>query len=59
MNIIVHYPTDEKGREELAKRVASVHADATVEYIKKLTCSKEQKSSLIDAIITTKRNEKI
>lgn len=57
MKITVHYPISDKGREELAKRVATVHADTTIQYIEKLSCSKERKSALIDAIITAKQNE--
>ena len=57
MKIIVHYPTNDKGREELARRVAEVHADTAIQYIEKLLCSKEQKVALIDTIISDKKQE--
>jgi len=55
MKITVHYPTSDKGREELAKRVATVHADTTIQYIDKLSCSNERKAALLDAIIAVKQ----
>jgi len=55
MKIIVHYPTSDKGREELAKRVAQIHAETAMQYIGKLSCSNEQKTALIDAIITNRK----
>ncbi|WP_156136360.1 hypothetical protein [Candidatus Soleaferrea massiliensis] len=50
MNIIVHYPTTEQALAELQKRVAMVHAEAVGSYIEKLTCPKEQKIKLIEAV---------
>lgn len=51
MKIIVHYPKTEEGKQELARRVASVHADAVLSRIKSLDCPDQQKLALIDAII--------
>lgn len=57
INIIVHYPTTEEGRRELANRVAEVHADAVLHTIKKLNCPTKQKQALLDAVIATKKRE--
>ena len=38
INLIVHYPKTEKGWKELRKRVAEVHADAVMTYIRNLNC---------------------
>ncbi|MBE6347287.1 MAG: hypothetical protein E7067_08845 [Lentimicrobiaceae bacterium] len=51
VNVIVHYPTTEKGWRELRHRVACVHADATLNSISKLKCSDWQKLKLLKAII--------
>ena len=51
INLIVHYPKTDAGREELAKRVAEVHASAVTHRIKALTCPTSQKLELLDAII--------
>lgn len=57
MKVTVHYPTTDKGRQELAKRVATIHAETAIQYINKLSCSKEQKLALLDSIIAIKKNE--
>lgn len=51
INVIVHYPTTEEAWRELRSRVASVHANATLNSIGKLNCPDWQKKKLIDAII--------
>ena len=51
INLIVHYPKTEKGWKELRKRVAEVHADAVMTYIRNLNCPHWQKLKLIDAVI--------
>ena len=53
INIVMHYPTTEKGKRELAKRVAEVHADFVLNYVRKLQILSWQKEKLIDAVITT------
>ena len=58
MNIIAHYPTSEKGCEELARRAAEIHATAAMQYIESLPCSKAQKLAMLDAIIREKRQKK-
>ena len=51
ITIIVHHPKTVEGQYELAKRVASVHADVVHQHIKKLTCPSNQKIQLLDSII--------
>ena len=51
INIVVHYPKTEEGKRELARRVATVHADMVNEYLRKLNCPSEQKLKLLDAVI--------
>ena len=38
IKIIVHYPQTQQGKQELAQRLADVHADAVVSAINKLDC---------------------
>ena len=47
---IIHLPRSKEGQEELAKRVATVHAQLIYNYISRLECSTEQKVALLDAI---------
>lgn len=51
VNVIVHYPTTETGKEELAKRVADVHASTVIQRLKALNCPTSQKMELLDAVI--------
>ena len=53
INVIMYYPQTEDGRQELAKRVAEVHADMVNRTIQKLNCTSEQKEKLLDAIMDT------
>ncbi len=53
MELIVHYPQNPEKQKELCDRVAKFHADYVSWYIRKLSCSSEQKCSLIDAIVET------
>lgn len=55
INIIVHYPQTEEGKQELARRVASVHADYVLQKIQKLNCPTQQKQELLDAVIQTRK----
>ncbi len=50
MNIIVHYPANEKSKAELASRVTEVHTDSVAAYIKKQPWTKEQKLKMLDAL---------
>lgn len=57
MNIKVYYPSSPEGKDELARRVASVHADIVVQYINRLPCSAEQKLALIEATAAEKKRQ--
>ena len=50
MEVIIHLPRSKEGQEELAKCVATVHAQFIYNYISRLECSTEQKVALLDAI---------
>lgn len=50
-NVIVIKPSTEKGKQELAKRVAVQHAIFVKETISNLSCSSEQKKQLFHAVI--------
>ena len=50
MEVIIHLPRSKEGQEELAKRVATVHAQLIYNYISRLEWSTEQKVALLDAI---------
>lgn len=61
MNIIIHYPETEEAKQELARRVAVVHAQAIMQKVKSLQCPLEQKMDLLDAvkeIVTSRESEK-
>lgn len=59
VNVIVYYPQTEDGKEELARRVAEVHADAVIRRLKSLNCPNRQKLELLDAVIdTVQKNQK-
>ena len=53
INVIVHFPTTEEGKEDLARRVSDVHAAAVIQRIKELNCPTQQKLDLLDAVIKT------
>lgn len=53
VNVIVYYPKTEEGREDLARRVAEVHANAVIRRLKSLNCPTRQKLELLDAVVNT------
>lgn len=53
IKVIVHYPTTEEGKRELAGRVAEVHAGFVVHTINKLDCPLKQKLELLQVVIDT------
>ena len=56
-SIIMHYPKSIEMQQELAKKVAAVHAQTVIEKIKSMPCPIEQKEALIDAIKEVHQNE--
>ena len=57
VNVIVYYPKTEEGKEDLARRVADVHAAAVNQRLKSLNCPTSQKLALLDAVIETRKKE--
>ena len=55
INVIVYSPQSGTGKQALAERVASVHADAVMRRVKDLNCPKPQKDALLKAVIETSR----
>ena len=53
VKVIVYHPKTEEGKEELAKRVADVHAASVIQRLKALNCPTHQKQELLDAVIET------
>lgn len=53
IHVILYQPQTETGKLELARRVASVHADAVTNRIKELNCPKSQKLALLESVIET------
>lgn len=47
---IVYFPRSKKGKDYLAKRVATVHAQMVLERVSRLNCPTYQKVALIDAV---------
>lgn len=50
MKVIVHYPSDEKAKEELKKRASEVHSDSVIAYIKKQPWTEEQKLAMLKIV---------
>lgn len=50
MNITFHFPTSEKGIQELNKKVAVTYATAVFEKVNKLNCPKEQKVEILNSL---------
>mgnify|MGYP006991513384 CR=1 FL=1 len=49
-SVIIHYPKGEKAQQELAKKIADVHAQTVIELVKSMSSSTEQKVRLINEI---------
>ncbi len=57
VNVIVHYPTTQEGKDALSKIVAEVHAEKAFNRIRKLNCPTEQKLQLLDAVVAKARED--
>lgn len=53
IQVIVHFPNTEEGKQELAQRISQVHADFVISTIDKLNCPTKQKLELLQAVIDT------
>lgn len=51
MNVIMHYPSSKGDIQTLQRKVSTIHAETIIKYLDKSSCSKEQKTKLIDDII--------
>jgi len=50
MNVVVHMPETGAGIQELARRVAAVHAIAVKHQLDNAVCSRAEKLNLIQAV---------
>ena len=55
IEIIVHYPTTDEGKKELARRVSEVHADFVCAKLKALDCPTKQKLELLNTVVAAKK----
>ena len=56
--MIVHSPKTDAGKEELARRVATVHAESVIAKINRLNCPTKQKLELVDAVVNGIKSER-
>ena len=55
MKVIVSHPNNPDDILALQKKAAAAHAEAVLQYVGKLPCSKEDKLKLLDAVIERTR----
>ena len=58
MQIIVHYPTQNEGENELENRVADFHATLLIETLKQLNISDKSKKELFNSILEHLNSQK-
>ena len=58
MKAIVHYPKNRDYQEELAQKVAVVHAEEVLRKLQTISCSKEQKIKIIKDIINDVKGQR-
>lgn len=56
IEIIMHYPTTDKGKQELARRVSEVHADFVCAELKALSCPSKEKLKLLNTVIEKRKS---
>ncbi|MBS6516975.1 MAG: hypothetical protein KH353_02085 [Clostridium sp.] len=56
LHIIVHEPSTEEGKLELARKAAQIHADTVLQTIRAFSESFCQKEALLEAVIETVLN---
>ena len=54
MKVVSYFPSNPAEMLELQRRAAELHAEFMADYIAKLSCPKEQKMELLNAIIKRK-----
>lgn len=57
LQVRVHFPQTEEGKQELARRVAEVHADFVLDTLNRLDCPAKQKLELLQAVIDTVKGQ--
>lgn len=50
MEVIIHYPKEKEALDELKELMAMVHADLAASLVHNLSCSEEQKCTLLKLI---------
>ena len=50
IEVILHFPKSQKRKDELAKRVATIHAQAILTSVAQQDCPTDQKIALIEAV---------
>lgn len=55
VQVVVHRPATEAGRQALAGRAAQVHADCVEAAVRRLDCPARQKLELLGAVMDTVR----
>lgn len=50
IEVILHFPKSQKMENELAKRVATIHAQAILTSVAQLDCPTDQKITLVEAV---------
>ena len=58
MDIIMHYPKTEQGKNKLHKKVAEIHVEAVDRYLAQLPCPKAQKVAILRSVEEELRREK-
>lgn len=51
LHIVIREPSTDKGKLELARKAAQIHADSVLQIIQASAKSQEQKKALLDAVI--------
>ena len=57
MNIILHKPKKSEKQLELDKKVATVHMQAVIDYVKSMSCPSTQKIELIEIVSVLHKKE--
>ena len=56
VRLIPYFPQSLKNRQQLARQVARIHADAAARYLQSLNCPTVQKLALLDALIQSNQD---
>ena len=56
IRLIPSFPQSAKSRQQLARQVARIHADAAVRCLRSLNCPADQKLALLDALLQSSQD---